>query len=196
MEISIPTLKPEVQDRYHSDTEAAFDFLSDQDRPNPFEAQLNEQSEAPKKKGPNDPFRQVRLVCEKLKGKEIKDKKVLSDLVAVLNQRNKNGRTPLMLASSIGDIQLIIELIETGAIASLVCPKGKTALHYAARTGQLDACRVLLGAGVNISAQDLNHAEPLYDAIMGEHPDGVTAIDLARQRKAKVILQFIIQMIS
>jgi len=239
MSLDIPILKPGDDDKnFQGDTEPAFDFENQNDRPELIDP------ESPPKSKPkaNDPFRQVRLVCDKLKGKKISDRKVLADLIAVLNNRNSKGRTPLMLAASMGEVQLMLELIETGATISLVCPKGKTALHYAARTGQIDSCKVLLGAGASISYQDNNHAEPLYDAIMGDHPeivrfllnkgarlkakvrgknylmiatikgnveifetllsygadlheksfDGITAIDIAKQRKQKEILQFII----
>lgn len=69
------------------------------------------------------------------------------------------GETALMLATAVGDIETMKKLLEFGAdinvasnemkLPSLTFPYKETALHYAARTGQMAAYAFLIEQGAN-----------------------------------------------
>jgi uncharacterized protein len=93
--------------------------------------------------------------------------KLLLSLGADVNLRNKEGRTPLMAAST---PQLIELLLAAGADINAKDNEGKTALMGAAYSGEITVVKCLLR----------NKADPEIRT-----PDGKTALDLAIARKLK-----------
>jgi ankyrin repeat protein len=123
--------------------------------------------------------------------------KVLLDNGATVNTRDAaNGQTAVMFAAALGRGAAIKMLAEYGADlnatskASLVKPLaargepgegdrnktiimgGNSALHFAAREGQLEAVRELVAAGANVNVvSGSDHMSPLLQAIITGHFD-------------------------
>ena len=67
------------------------------------------------------------------------------------------GPNKLLLAASIGDTQLIQQLItEEGISPSHVFPLGVTALHEASEAGQVEAVRLFIEHGADVNKQVTN----------------------------------------
>ena len=64
------------------------------------------------------------------------------------------GVTPLYLAATNGNAAVIAKLLEAGAGANSANPSGETALMTAARTGKVDAVKVLLDHGADVNARE------------------------------------------
>ena len=67
----------------------------------------------------------------------------------VVDEQDKNGRTPLMLACMYAKRDSILELVRVGANVHIYDKWGKTALMYAVSKGDLKATQLLLDAGAN-----------------------------------------------
>jgi len=87
---------------------------------------------------------------------------------------DRYGVTPLSIAATNGNAEMIALLLKAGADPNTTLPGGETVLMTAARTGRLDAVRLLAEAGANV-----NHKEPrrnqtaLYWAAAEGHADVV-----------------------
>lgn len=93
---------------------------------------------------------------------------VLLDKEGVDNFRDSNGNTPLMLACSEGQVELVKVLLERGADVNLRNKDGSTALSWAAQNGNIEIGKALLqkGANVNTKAKGIT---PLSIALNEEH---------------------------
>jgi len=81
------------------------------------------------------------------------------------NAITANGKTPLMTAVEMNNLELARQLIEAGADVTLVAPdSGSTALHYAA---SVDCARLLIEHGANVGAVDKLDSEALFYAADG-----------------------------
>ena len=86
---------------------------------------------------------------------------------ADVNARTHNKHTPLMLASSNDDINLVNFLLKNGANVNLEDDQGRSALHYAVRDSYHDTCdvvRCLISAGANVNARTKCLSSPLMKA--------------------------------
>ena len=75
-----------------------------------------------------------------------KDERALSDLIALgadVNQVDQNGRTPLMLAASIGSIRMIQMLLDAGAAPDYMNASRETALTIASKKRKRDVEQLL-----------------------------------------------------
>lgn len=99
---------------------------------------------------------------------EVKKRLLSEDMV---NARDENGETALMVFSKYGELEEVKKLHEEGASILLKSKSGKTALHFCARTGNLPTLLYLLDNGANIRARDGEEIEPLGDAILGGNSD-------------------------
>jgi len=79
---------------------------------------------------------------------------LLSENPALLEQRDENNLTPLILAAANGQAAVVRLLLERGADIAAGDTEGSNALHNAAATGQLEIVRILLENGSNINEQD------------------------------------------
>ena len=87
---------------------------------------------------------------------------------------NREGATPLYLASLHGSAPMLEKLLKAGADPNTLGPEGETPLMLAARTGNLDAMRVLLDHHADVNAKDkLRWTTALMWATEQSHPEAV-----------------------
>jgi ankyrin repeat protein len=88
---------------------------------------------------------------------------------------NKDGATPLLLASVNGNAGMIEKLLAAGADANAPLTQfGDTALMMASRTGRIDAIKVLLDHGANVNAKEKwGDTTALMWAVSERHPEAV-----------------------
>lgn len=85
-----------------------------------------------------------------------------------------NGKSLLMMAVEIDNLELASQLIEAGADVTLVVPdSGSTALHYAASA---DCTKLLIEHGANVRALDMLNSEALFYAADGGDFDTVALL--------------------
>jgi ankyrin repeat protein len=85
------------------------------------------------------------------------DKELVGLLIragANVKAANREGSTPLWLASVNGAADVIAALLEAGADANEQLPLGRTPLMIASRTGNVDAMKVLLDHGADPNAKE------------------------------------------
>ncbi|VGO14965.1 Actin-binding protein [Pontiella desulfatans] len=85
-------------------------------------------------------------------------------LGADVNEKNKQGWTPLHFASVRGKTECAEVLIAKGAELNPRTGTEKTPLHFAAERGFLDLARVLVEAGADLAAKDDEGWSPLHYA--------------------------------
>jgi hypothetical protein len=100
----------------------------------------------------------------------------LLDKGADVNTRDEFGCTPLRLAATIGNIDIVKFLVERGADADAKDKFGFTPLHCAASNGHLDIVKFLVERGVDVNARD---------------EDGRTPLDLARKYNRLDVVDFL-----
>jgi ankyrin repeat protein len=84
---------------------------------------------------------------------------------------NRYGVTPLYLACVNGDPAMIEKLLKAGADPNAAATEGETALMTVARTGKVDAAKVLLDHGAKVDAKENWHGETaLMWATAESHP--------------------------
>ena len=104
-----------------------------------------------------------------------------------VDHRNRVGDSALMIAASMGNMELLDMLLVNGARTNLHDEENNwTALHYAAFEGRLPALERLLAAGADINALTPNLSDALMLAARNGHIDIVqrllqTPIDLNRR---------------
>ena len=83
-----------------------------------------------------------------------------------LNRVNSLGETPLTLAATLGDFELIVQLIESGANINYPNRFGRTALHKAIihfeKEGAKQIVLFLIKSGAKVDTLDKYNAPPIY----------------------------------
>lgn len=94
---------------------------------------------------------------------------------ANVSAANREGATPLLLASINGNAAMLEKLIKAGVNPNAPLTKdGDTALMMAARTGKTDAIKVLLDLGANVNAKESwGETTALMWAVSERHPAAV-----------------------
>jgi ankyrin repeat protein len=84
---------------------------------------------------------------------------------ADVDARNCTGHTPLMMSASDGTAEIASMLLAAGASVTAVCSQWRmTALHYATELCKMDMLELLLKAGANPTAVDVDGELPLHGA--------------------------------
>eukprot|EP00731_Ephydatia_muelleri_P032866 Em0024g410a len=84
----------------------------------------------------------------------LKKMKTLIEAGANIDQADKDGWTPLGVASYSGHIEIVKRIIEAGANVNHISKKGSCSLGTACNMGHLDVVKALLEAGANINQAD------------------------------------------
>ena len=90
--------------------------------------------------------------------------------------------TPLALAAGIGNAAVIQALIGAGADAGVTGPEGESVLMIAARTGRVDAVRLLVARGANVNATERWYGQT---AIMWAAAENLRRRQGARRRRRR-----------
>ena len=110
--------------------------------------------------------------------------KLLIRAGANVSLANRYGVTPLALACSNGNAEMIRVLLDAGADPNALDPGGEPALWGAIRSGTLDAVKVLLDRGALLDFKDSVQQTGLMLAIRENYPD---IVQLLVKRGADVI---------
>jgi len=113
----------------------------------------------------------LRIVHEVLKGIKVQAKGENTD--PQLNLPDQNGRTPLNLASTQGDVEIMDALIANGARVNQLSQDGWTSLHLASENGYLVAVQHLVEKGAKLDIPIQNGDTPLHLAAALGHPEVV-----------------------
>ena len=87
------------------------------------------------------------------------------------NARDNQERTVLMRAAEAGNLMVVARLLDLGADPTLSDPKGTTALHLAAVTGDDGVVELLINAGAPVDPRDCQMRTPLWHAAANNLPD-------------------------
>ena len=100
----------------------------------------------------------------------------LLGLGANINLGNNEGETPAMLASGLGNEDILALLLKGGADLNLVDFGGGGCLHQASGSGHTSCMTFLLKNGVNVDLADNTGTTPLMMASGGGHTSAVTML--------------------
>jgi ankyrin repeat protein len=96
---------------------------------------------------------------------DLKAVKVSVGAGASIHGKDKWQRTPLILASQLGETAIVRFLIDQGAYVNSINANLETALHWAARFGQLETVELLIAKGANVDVKDRGSNTPIHWAI-------------------------------
>ena len=92
---------------------------------------------------------------------------------AMLNSRDRIGRTPLAWAAACFAEDVARELIGAGADLRMADTEGLAPVHLAARSGSIDVIRQLVAAAVPLAVLDADRWMPMHYAARGGHGEMV-----------------------
>ncbi len=101
---------------------------------------------------------------------------------ADLNAKDREGRTPLIVAASMGEQAIAEALIAKGADVKAKDTYDRTALHAAIQLGQKDLATLLIDKGVDVNGTDKTGQTPLTLAMQRNQTE---IADLLRKKGAK-----------
>ena len=88
-----------------------------------------------------------------------------------VNAKDKDGSTPLMIASEKSDSEIVGLLLKSGADPNAGDIAGYTALMFASYSGNLEIARLLIGSGADVDARDKDGWTALMFASVEEKTD-------------------------
>lgn len=109
----------------------------------------------------SDPLHPILVAVEAGDIAEIKSILSYDSSLAVLEAKDEMGNTPLILAASKNQTQIIKLLFEHGVNLETVGNSGYTALNVAAVTGQVDAAALLIALGAKLETRSETVAGPI-----------------------------------
>ena len=90
-----------------------------------------------------------------------------------VSSRDKEGNTALHLAAAMGNLELVVLLLEAGSAVDSENNFGWTALHFAAEGVNGEVVERLLEAGANVNTRDHDDSTPLNKAAFSGNRDVV-----------------------
>jgi ankyrin repeat protein len=108
-------------------------------------------------------YKETRLSWAACEGKLLRVRE-LCDWRAGVDETDKDGITPLWVASSNGHLVVVRELLARGANIEAAKSNGVTSLFVASQNGRLDVVRELLTYGSSVNAANNIGATPLMQA--------------------------------
>ena len=102
---------------------------------------------------------------------------------ADLDEQDKDGITPLHLATYYGDIDIVKALIDKKVSLELGDSNGRTPLHYAAEKDQLEVAEILIQEGAKIDSIGKYNMTPLHIAV---HYASAEFVEFLIKKGAKV----------
>ena len=90
-----------------------------------------------------------------------------------MDARDKDGRTPLLLAAIAGELDVVKVLVDNGADVNARDNVGTMPLMWAAFMGELEVIKFLMDKGADVNAKDKDGRTPLIFAKSEGHPDVV-----------------------
>jgi ankyrin repeat protein len=84
----------------------------------------------------------------------------------------------LLAAASLGDLQLLVVLLDGGLSPEAATSGGWTALHAAAKAGQLEAMQLLIQRGAPVEARTLEGYVPLHSAARAGQTSAMQPLEL------------------
>ncbi|PIC53240.1 hypothetical protein B9Z55_003026 [Caenorhabditis nigoni] len=107
---------------------------------------------------------------------------------AFVNSKSKTGEAPLHLAAQHGHVKVVNVLVQDhGASLEAITLDNQTALHFAAKFGQLAVSQTLLALGANPNARDDKGQTPLHLAAENDFPDVVKLFLKMRNNNRSVL---------
>ncbi|KJH52965.1 ankyrin repeat protein [Dictyocaulus viviparus] len=107
---------------------------------------------------------------------------------AFVNSKSKTGEAPLHLAAQNGHVRVVNVLVQDhGASLEAITLENQTALHFAAKYGQLVVSQTLLALGANPNARDDKGQTPLHLAAENDYPDVVKLFLKMKQNNRGVL---------
>ncbi|KHN74170.1 Ankyrin-2 [Toxocara canis] len=107
---------------------------------------------------------------------------------AFVNSKSKAGEAPLHLAAQNGHVKVVNLLVQDhGAALEAITLDNQTALHFAAKHGQLAVSQTLLALGANPNARDDKGQTPLHLAAENDFPDVVKLFLKMKQNNRGVL---------
>jgi ankyrin repeat protein len=122
-----------------------------------------------------------------------------------IDDRDRDERTPLFQAVVTGRVDLVLELVRSGAQVNAKDRDGRTPLHVAAIQCQIDTAKALVEAGATVDARDKNGNTPLSNAVFyskgrgelihllrknGANPDAANNHGVSPRKLAETIANF------
>eukprot|EP00948_MAST-09A_sp_MAST-9A-sp1_P003964 g3964.t1 len=101
---------------------------------------------------------------------------LVRDCGADMDHRNKDGRTPCMMAASTGQDKAIAFLIRKGADLNAVDFEGNSAIIYAARDGHASTIKLLIRAGAFVDQINTFGVTAMIAAAANHHADVVAIL--------------------
>src|SRR5262245_7167567 len=89
-----------------------------------------------------------------------------------VDEKDREGRTPLFYAVMGGELRIATELIRRGANPNTQGRNRETPLHFAARECLVEAAERLLRSGAPVDARDVNGNTPLWRAVFDSRGRG------------------------
>ncbi|KAI1722541.1 ankyrin repeats (3 copies) domain-containing protein [Ditylenchus destructor] len=107
---------------------------------------------------------------------------------AFVNSKTKSGEAPLHLAAMNGHMKVVNLLVQAyQASLEAITLDNQTALHFAAKHGQLAVCQAMLNLGANPNARDDKGQTPLHLAAENDYPDVVKLFLKMKQNNRAVL---------
>nr|XP_024216140.1 uncharacterized protein LOC106692892 [Halyomorpha halys] len=97
--------------------------------------------------------------------------KILLGMDSVIDAKDNEGRTPLMLAIKNLKPEIVTFLLYSGANLNVKDSQNFTPLHYAAKGGHVDIVTTLLEAGARLEEKDVKGMTPAFIAAVSNKPN-------------------------